>query len=101
MKLKKKWIYDIEIFPNFFCVSFLEANSIDSDSLINFMVYGKHQNCTELVDFIQSEVEYLIGYNNSSYDNLIINYIVNNLHILNTLKSDDITHILFNLSNTI
>lgn len=70
---KKKYrpfVYDVESYRNFFCCTFLP---LKSDELVTFVIDDKQNQALELIDFVKDT--YLIGYNNKSYDNLIINYI--------------------------
>jgi hypothetical protein len=65
---KSDWIFDIEIFPNFFDVTFLNAS--DKNIIKTFIVaWDLHIDEKEkLVQFLDNEVSMLIGYNNLFYD---------------------------------
>ena len=66
-----KEIYDLEVFPNFFSACF---QNVDSKVVTTFVVYNDIQQLPELLEFIKGR--YLIGYNNSKYDDLILNYLL-------------------------
>lgn len=68
--MKKKWIYDIETFPNFFCIVF----KYDTESK-HFELSLRKNQIKELKDFL-SNLSGLIGYNNLSYDYPILDIIL-------------------------
>ena len=66
----KQLIYDIEIFPNFFCVCFEEYSNNNKSY---FEISPWQDDRDALIRFVKANV--LIGYNNNMYDNIILNYI--------------------------
>ncbi len=70
----KKYAYDIEIFPNFFSVIF---KHLFSEEKFVFYVYFEDNGevFENLLSFIETS-PYLIGYNNSKFDDIIINKIL-------------------------
>lgn len=68
-----KWIYDIEIYPNYFCVTFL---NLETDEKVIFEIDDeKGINDTKaLKNFLRNI--WVIGYNNLTFDNIICNYII-------------------------
>jgi len=66
----KQLIYDIEVFPNFFCVCFEEYSNNNKNY---FEISPWQDDRDALLRFVRNNM--LIGYNNNSYDNVIINYI--------------------------
>jgi len=69
---KSDWIFDIEIFYNFFDVTFLNAN--DKNIIKTFIVaWDLHIDEKEkLVQFLDNEVSMLVGYNNLYYDSPLL-----------------------------
>lgn len=70
------YIYDIESYGNFFCCTFLPLRS-DKSKL--FIIDDKRSDATQLIQAVKKK--YLIGYNNKSYDNIVINYIIKNPNV--------------------
>jgi len=64
------YVYDIEVFPNFFCACF---EDYFSDEKHYFEISLWRDDREELIKFIKNT--WLVGYNNNHYDNVIINYI--------------------------
>jgi hypothetical protein len=66
-----KYLYDIEVFPNFFCSSFM---NVQDQSIKTFVIsWDLHiDEKDKLKKFIDEEVSMLIGYNNNYYDTPIM-----------------------------
>ena len=93
------YTFDIEIFKNFFCVTFKDVNS---GEVFYFEISQWANDHLELKQFINDNKKWFIGYNNHYYDNQILNYI----HIkplLGWLEDSiiDFNLILYQLSNDI
>lgn len=76
---KKFWIYDIEIYPNYFLVCFEDRDSTERQY---FEFRGKDFEFDKRVffalqDFINTQVCGLIGFNNCRFDYQILHYIFN------------------------
>lgn len=85
----RKFIYDLEVFPNFFSATF---KNVDTKEIEVFYIHDEKTTDLEyLIKFIKSNI-YLIGYNNDKYDNLLLNKI---------LTSEVTCEDLFNLSKLI
>jgi len=85
----RKFIYDLEVFPNFFSATFKD---VDTKEIEVFYIHDDRVTDLHfLKKFIRSDI-YLIGYNNDKYDNLLLNKI---------LTSDVTCEDLFNLSKLI
>ena len=119
------YIYDIECVINAFTVIFLDVNTpkvliedyINADinkniehkkialSNINhkeFIIFNNTNNLQVLVQFLKSaNCATLVGYNNVKYDNLLLDYILQNSTLLNTYNIDRITNTLYNLSQDV
>ena len=86
-KSRQKYVYDIEIFPNFFCVTFLECDSMEK---FVFTIFKDNDDRQKLCAFLDRDIQ-LIGFNNLSYDGPILYFIC-------THKSINLLSDLFNLS---
>ena len=85
----RKFIYDLEVFPNFFSATF---KNVDTKEIEVFYIHDENtRDLFYLKKFIKSNI-YLIGYNNDKYDNLLLNKI---------LTSEVTCGDLFNLSKLI
>jgi hypothetical protein len=96
-KGRRTWIYDIEIFPNFFGVLFWDRAS---DQKREFIVFEEDNEIEALLEFLKAEVNWLVGYNSSKYDDLILNHIFANKYLANG-DGDVVTSVLFELSGEI
>lgn len=67
------YVYDVEVFKNFFSFSYDSINSKDKGC---FVVYKQRDDREKLIEFLNKEGLILVGYNNLSYDNTIVNYLL-------------------------
>lgn len=66
----KIWIYDIEIYPNLFCVTFWDNNA--NEKLV-FELSERKDDSDKLYDFlIKDATKYLVGFNSIGYDDKIL-----------------------------
>lgn len=96
---KKVYVYDIEIFPNVFhcCVKDTETGE-----LYKFEISERKNQLDKLVGFFVSGTDKMFcGYNNKHYDDVIINYIIDNYNKMQFLPYWKICGSLFNLSQTL
>jgi len=90
------YIYDIECFKNFFCVTFRDYKNKQGQT---YIIYHSYQNekesnnsLNQLYDFLNTNKrKWLVGYNNKSFDNQILNYIYVNYNLFSILTTEDIT----------
>ena len=67
------WFYDVEIFKNFFCVTF---KCLDTKEVLIFEISERRNDLLLLKDQIGSFYgKYMVSFNGVDYDNYIINYI--------------------------
>lgn len=66
-----KFVFDIECFLNFFCVTFKE---VDTKEIKYFEISQYEDNSEQLYNFINNKKYWFIGYNNYYYDNQLLNY---------------------------
>jgi len=69
-----QWIVDVETYKNFFCCTFLNYKN---DETHVFEISNRKNQAQEMATFLRAPM-YLIGYNNLTFDNPIINYVANN-----------------------
>jgi|TARA_R110002167_G_scaffold10659_8_gene48325 hypothetical protein len=99
MSKEKAWVFDHECFPNLFSCTLEDR---ESDEVKVFMICREVNDIKEFVNFIMSsECKFMVGFNNSKYDDIITNYLVTNVKRLSRLSSDEITDKLFMLSKEI
>lgn len=94
------YVYDIECWSNFFCVTFKEVNTKE---ILYFEISPWRCDVNNLVSFIQNNKKWFIGYNNHYYDNQLLNYISKNswdLILMQNITSFTNTD-LYNLSQDI
>lgn len=94
---KKKWCFDVEVYINFFCVTFKD---VDSEEVVYYEISERRDDIEEIIKF-QSRIDWLIGFNSYRYDNLILMYLVRNYEVLKHLQYFEVTKAVKNLSNSI
>lgn len=96
---KKVYVYDIEIFPNVFHCC---AKDTETGELYKFEISERKNQLDKLVGFFVSGTDKMFcGYNNKHYDDVIINYIIDNYEKMQFLPYWKICGSLFNLSQTL
>ena len=70
--MKRIWIFDLEVFPQIFCGTFLDK---DSKEKRVFIISNTKDERQELFNFLNTEVQGLVGFNNLNYDSQIIEYL--------------------------
>ena len=116
------YVYDIEQFPNFFCVTFcptfikeelmlayieadINKDLITKNELVKqigiktFYVYKSINDANILYNFIRT-IDVLFGYNNHHYDDLMLDYLTI-CKFTNSQSSAYINNALYNLSSSI
>lgn len=72
-----KWIFDVETYPNYFCVTFLH---LEKDEKVIFEIDDDvfsddvEKVYDDICKFMKNK--WFIGYNNLTFDNIIMNYII-------------------------
>jgi hypothetical protein len=64
------WVYDLEVFPNYFLATFFDG----AKTWHTFEVMNDKSSFTSLLDFIREEVV-LAGFNNFGYDDTVLKWI--------------------------
>ena len=67
-------IYDVETYPNAFCIGF---ENYENDERHLFEISPWKDESSDIRRFV-AKVSFLVGYNNNSFDNPILNYIMQN-----------------------
>ena len=73
---KETYFYDIEIFPNFLSLTFLSKDT-DTKRVFVFRNNVTIEESKRLLFFVSKEVLYLIGYNNSKFDDFLLDDLIN------------------------
>lgn len=99
------YIYDIEVYPNLFMIAIWSKNK---DKFKVFTVFKAEEDPTkdindieEIIEFFSRSNIWMVGYNNSHYDDSIINYILKNKRKLVNLSPFEITLNIQKISNDI
>lgn len=73
----KVFIFDVEIFSNFFCVTFL---NVDTDKKYYFEISERTNDYSRLQHFINSSKKeyFVVGFNSLNYDEIILRYMFKN-----------------------
>lgn len=69
--MKKIWVYDEENLLDFHCSVYIDR---DSDDIRIFEISNFKNELKELQHFVKTEVGGLWGFNNNSYDDILLNY---------------------------
>lgn len=69
-----RYVFDTETMSDFFSITFLDY---DSDKIVQFEISDRKNELKELKRFLKN-VSYLIGFNSVHFDNIILQYIVEN-----------------------
>jgi len=85
----KTYSYDIEVFKNCFTFTAIEVNDInDKKEFVMFydMFGNNHRNDMKELNIFINTPQYLLGYNSSKYDDIILKYILSMTYKFKTLK---------------
>ena len=89
----KAWVYDCEVYSNFFCVTFKNPKS---QEVKIFTIFEDTNDIDELYRFIDNHTAWFIGYNSFNFDNQLLKYIHQKHSALTFASTIEIT---FNISN--
>lgn len=87
----ERFVFDIEVFPNFWCSTFLNINTQEKTV---FVIYKSRNDGQLLSEFLNQEI-LLFGFNNLIYDGVILDA------VLQDYESPHLLQDLFELSHTI
>src|SRR5690625_1705795 len=91
------FVYDVEVFPNFFSMAYW---SIDKEIRETLVIYNERNDIDKLVSLFK-ENHWWVGYNSESYDNHLIQFILNNESRFSQLDPDQLTALLHKESSDI
>jgi len=92
------WIYDIEIYINYFSVIFKNPKSKE---LKEFIIFEGTNQIDELYAFINDHNKWLIGYNSMYFDNQLLNFIYKKHSDLTFKMAFEITSEIYKLAKLI
>lgn len=92
------WVYDEEVYPNFFCITFRNLKEIEIKRIFRFDGTSKDLiTLIELREFVKGI--WLIGYNNHGYDDYILNYFLSSNSCLTPEQVKDFSNKLIESEN--
>ena len=93
----KNYTYDIETYPNLFCVVF---NTEDNETV--FEISARRNDYDELVEFYRPEnIKYAIGFNNLKFDSQVLHWLVTNESEFKNKQGSEIVGLIFEKSQQI
>lgn len=92
------YIHDTESFPDFWCTTIKEYKT---PNVFTYEISDRKNDLKKIVDFYKSFRGKLISFNGKHYDNLVVNYIVNNYHKLARLPVAEITKSIYVASKAV
>ena len=100
MKIKDKTVlvYDIESFPNLFTCSILNS---ENNKLITYEISEDKNDLGKIVALFQLKEFYFCGFNNKSYDDVLINYLIIRFDDLSYKPIFEITWLIKSMSDKI
>lgn len=100
--MKKMWVYDIEVFENFFCIV---LENIEDDDYIYYMIHPSYRNdYDQMLEFLKKEGKagsIFFGFNNISYDSQIVEHLIQQESYYSAAKPIEICRDLWILSNEV
>lgn len=88
-------VYDIEVFPNVFHCT---IKNTEDNTIHKFEISSRKDQLEELVEYFLQKNMLFCGYNNHSYDDVIINYIIMFKDTMNTWPIHRTTNALYHMS---
>ena len=79
IKGKTAFVYDVEIFPNFFSVT---LKNTESGNIVSFEISDRKNDMPNIVKVFLNQNIYFVGFNSMHYDAPIISYIILNYKAL-------------------
>lgn len=89
---------DVEVYPNFFCISFVDY---DSDAEVTFEISERKNDLGAFYGFIRDNLKQFISFNGIHYDNIICMYLYSNYAKLATLTAEEVCVALKKLNDLI
>ena len=98
IKGKTAFVYDVEIFPNFFSVT---LKNTESGNIVSFEISDRKNDMPNIVKVFLNQNIYFVGFNSMHYDAPIISYIILNYKALIKQPISNITSELKTFSDKI
>lgn len=95
---KTVFVYDIEVFPNVFICG---VKNSESGNIKSYEISNWRNDLDDLVHLFSNNSIFFCGYNNTHYDDAIINYLLIHYKKLNWAQVYDINNSIKKLSDTI
>ena len=92
------WLYDIEVYLNYFAVIFKNPKS---QELKEFIIFEDRNDLDKLKEFISDKHKWFVGYNSFYFDNQLLNYIYVKYQELTLLSTKEITGNIYYLAKLI
>ena len=92
------WLYDIEVYLNYFAVIFKNPKS---QELKEFIIFEDRNDLDKLKEFISDKHKWFVGYNSFYFDNQLLNYIYIKYQELTLLSTKEITSNIYYLAKLI
>lgn len=74
--VKRKWIYDVESYPNFFCITAKEVKKDRRGAIAQFVIDRTRNDIDAIRNWARAAA--LIGYYNKNYDDKVLAHIIQN-----------------------
>lgn len=82
------FVYDIEVFNNFFSITYW---SIDGNIKGSYYIYKEHNDLEEIMNLFYEKSNFWVGYNSTSFDDPIIQHLIDNAYNYEGMKTDVLT----------
>jgi hypothetical protein len=93
------YVYDIESYSNFFCVTF---KCIETKEVTSYVIFDQQNDLDSLYSFLKSsKYNWFVGYNSYSYDDQILTYLYSIYNSICFSTANEITHLLYNKTKEI
>jgi hypothetical protein len=93
------YVFDIEILPNFFCVTF---KCIENGDIQKYIIFDEQNDLDKLYQFLKTcKYNWFVGYNSYEYDDQILGYLYNIYNSVCFCTANEITQLLYEKSNEI
>lgn len=95
-KSKNGWVYDVETYLDFFCISFYNGKKH-----VQYQISSIKNELSDIQEFINKKNLVFIGYNNSKFDDYILGYINKNYKQLSSMPYNHISQLLMNVAEDV
>ena len=72
MESKGVYFWDLETYPTIFTATFIDK---DTDEVFQFIINDTTDQKEDFINFLDTKVTWLVGYNSSHFDSHIVEYI--------------------------